>query len=121
MESEAKETKVYDDSDDEALLLVKGATVEKTRNKTYVKELATAISTVLMKHGVVRLRCIGKGAIGNAVYAHAIARGNLEEQGIDLRSSPAYQTVSFQDGMSRTAIVLELKDSVDLEEPEEEN
>jgi len=119
MESEAKEKKVYDDSDDEALLLVKGATVEKTKNKTYVKELATAISTVLMKHGVVRLRCIGKGAIGNAVYAHAIARGNLEAQGVDLRSSPAYQTVSFQDGMSRTAIVLELKDSVDIAEEED--
>lgn len=116
MESEVKETKVYDDSDDEALLLVKGATVEKSRNKTYVKELATAISTVLMKHGVVRLRCIGKGAIGNAVYAHAIARGHLEEQDIDLRASPVYQTVSFQDGMNRTAIVLELRNSVDAEE-----
>jgi len=108
------ERKTYDGSDDPALLLVKGASGSKTNNTSYVKGLSVAISTVFQKHGVVRLRCIGKGATANAVYAHAIARGEVAKQGADLRCTPTFQTVSFGDGVERTAMLLELKNSEDV-------
>ena len=111
-ENEVNEKK-YNNSDDAALLLVKGVSGSKEDIKKRVKELAVAISTVFQKHAAVRLRCIGKGAIGNAVYAHAIARGELSKQGIDLRSSPIFQTVILGDGVERTSIVMELTDSPD--------
>ena len=117
MEKETVATKkIYDGSDDKTLLLVKGANGSKDENKSYVKELAVAISTVYQKHGIVRLRCIGKGAIGNAAYAHAIAHGELAKQEVDLRGVWTYQTVSFADGVERTALVCELNDSVNTEE-----
>ena len=115
MERENVVEKVYDGSDDQALLLVKGAGNSKEENKKYLKELAVAISTVFQKHKVVRLRCIGKGAIGNAAYASAIAHTDLSQQGTDLRGVFQYQTVSFSDGVERTALVLELKDAMDVE------
>jgi len=112
--------KTYDGSDDQSLLLVKGASGSKSENTTYVKTLATAISTVFQKHNVVKLRCIGKGATANAVYAHAIARGEVAKQGVDLRCMPIFQTVSFGEGVERTAMLLELRDSEDAQEPERE-
>jgi stage V sporulation protein SpoVS len=111
-ENEVIEKKEYSNSDDPALLLVKGVSGSKEDNKQRVKDLATAISTVFQKHNVVRLRCIGKGAIGNAVYAHAIARGELSKQGVDLQSSPVFKTVILdkENNVERTSILMELND-----------
>ena len=117
MEKENVDKKSYDGSDDVALLLVKGASGSKEENKIYVKELAVAISTVFQKHNVVHLRCIGRGAIGNAAYASAIAHSELEKQGVDARGVWRYQTMSFSDGVERTALVLEIKDAVDSDAP----
>lgn len=104
-----KVNKKYDGSDDPTLLLVKGATGDKEENKYYIKGLATAICTCYQKHKLVKLRCIGKGALGNAVYAHAIAKLDMLKQGINLLSSPSYQTVKCDDNVERTAIVIELR------------
>ena len=112
----------YSNLDDPALLLVKGVSGSKEDNKKRVKDLAVAISTVFQKHAVVRLRCIGKGSIGNGVYAHAIAREELGKQGIDLRSSPTFQNVTLdrENHVKGTSIVMELSNASDKLVPEQE-
>ena len=104
----------YEGMDDKTLLLVKGANAKsKNEELSYVQELATAIITVFQKHSLVRLRCIGKGAIGNASFATAIARFKLLPTGVDLRGFWFYQKVTFENGVERNGLVFELKNSVD--------
>jgi len=110
-----KDVAVYDGSNDEALLLVRGVRGTKEDNKMYVKQLAVAISTTFQKHQVVRLRCIGNGAIGNAVKAHAIAKSELVKRGIKLTAIPDFKTVDFDgNGSERTSIVYQCQDAKDV-------
>jgi stage V sporulation protein SpoVS len=107
-------------TEDATLLLVKGvgANSSKEENASYVKGLSIAIMTVFQKYEVVKLRCIGKGAIGNAVYAHAQANIELAKQGLVLVAMPMYKTVALEGVGDRTAIVLEL---TAIEEDVDEN
>ncbi len=110
-----KEVAGYDGSNDEALLLVRGVRGTKEENTMYVKQLAVAISTTYQKHQIVRLRCIGNGAIGNAVKAHAIASGELVRRGIKLAAMTSFKTVDFDGaGTERTSIVYECQDAKDI-------
>jgi len=113
IKSDSKEVvETYDGSNDEALLLVRGVRGTKEENKMYVKQLAVAISTTFQKHQVVRLRCIGNGAIGNTVKAHAIAASELHRRGIKLVADPSWKTVDFDgQGTERTSIVYQLQDA----------
>lgn len=84
-----------DTSNDPALLLVKGSFDTKEDNSAYVKQLGSVVATVFNKHGVVRLRCIGKKSITNGVYAHAQANLLLSKQGVTLVGIPTYKTISI--------------------------
>lgn len=127
MESDARETKQVEkvvdvvdvvdvaeisreELEKRALLLVKGVAPDASKEETanYVKGLASAIITVWKKYNVVFLRCIGRGSLGNAVYAQAQANIELAKQNLTLVSIPVYKTVSLEGVGERTAIVIEL-------------
>lgn len=100
----------HEELEKRALLLVKGVSADSSKEETasYVKGLASAIITVWKKYNVAYLRCIGKGAIGNAVYAQAQANIELAKQKVVLVGIPVYKTVSLEGVGERTAIVIEL-------------
>jgi len=92
---------------DETLLLVKGSTGDKIKDKENVKKLANAISQVYYKHGSVKLRCVGAAAINNAIKAFIIAKGDGQKSGERLFLDPSFTTVNFQ-GQEKTGILLEV-------------
>jgi len=91
---------------DESTLLVSG----KKTGATELKKLANAICTVIEKHDVVKLRCVGAAAVNNGVKAFIIAKGFLDNNeegfvGSDILMNADFTEVSFGDE-KRTAIVL---------------
>ena len=92
---------------DETLLLVKGSTGDKLRDKENVKKLANAVSQVYYKHGSVKLRCVGAAAINNAVKAFIIAKEECLKRGERLLLDTSFTTVNFQ-GQEKTGILLEV-------------
>jgi len=65
--------------------------------------LAGAIAGVVRDHSYVEIQAIGAGAVNQAVKAIAIARGYLEEDGIDISFVPIFIEIMI-DGNERTAI-----------------
>lgn len=53
------------------------------------------------------IRAIGAGAVNQAVKALAVARGYLQEEGIDLAASPAFVELEVDD-KDRTALEFEV-------------
>jgi stage V sporulation protein S len=72
--------------------------------------LAGAIAGIMRERGYVEVQAIGAGAVNQAVKAIAIARGYLEEDGIDIAFVPIFIEISI-DGNERTAIRFEVSKS----------
>lgn len=67
--------------------------------------VAGAIAGVVREHKRAEVQAIGAGAVNQAVKAAAIARGYLQEDGIDVVCLPEFTTVDIE-GKERTAIRL---------------
>jgi stage V sporulation protein S len=65
--------------------------------------VAGAIAGVVREHNRAEVQAIGAGAVNQAVKAMAIARGYLQEDGIDVVFVPFF-TETMIDGQERTAI-----------------
>jgi stage V sporulation protein S len=67
--------------------------------------VAGAIAGVVREHKRADVQAIGAGAVNQAIKAIAIARGYLNEDGIDVVCIPEFTTVDI-DGKERTALRL---------------
>ena len=67
--------------------------------------VAGAIAGVIREHGRAEVQSIGAGAVNQAIKAIAIARGYLEEDGIDVVVIPTFTDIEI-DGHERTAVRL---------------
>lgn len=96
-------------SDDITLLKVKGegSFVDDQARKDYVKNLASAITTVVNKHGSAKLKTVGASSLNNASKAIIIARGEASKKGVDLVVEPSFDSATF-DGGDKTAIVFKV-------------
>lgn len=65
--------------------------------------VAGAIAGVVREHKRAEVQAIGAGAVNQAVKATAIARGYLQEDGIDVIFIPYFTEVVI-DGQERTAL-----------------
>jgi stage V sporulation protein SpoVS len=97
------------DVPDITILKVKGESnfADDQARKDYVKSLASAITTVIGKHGHAKLKTVGASSGNNAWKAIIIARGEAAKKGIDLVVEPSFDSASF-DGGDKTAIVLKV-------------
>ena len=95
--------------DDVTILKVKGegAFQDDISRKEYVKSLASAIMTVISKHGHAKLKTVGASSGNNAWKAIIVARGQAAKKGTNLVVEPSFDTASF-DGGDKTAIVLKV-------------
>lgn len=65
--------------------------------------VAGAIAGVMREKGEVDVQAIGAGAVNQAIKAICIARGYLEEDGIDIICVPSFVEVNIDD-QERTAV-----------------
>jgi stage V sporulation protein S len=70
--------------------------------------VAGAIAGVMREIGQVDVQAIGAGAVNQAVKAVCIARGYLEEDGIEIICIPSFVEVQINDH-ERTAVRLSIK------------
>jgi len=85
-------------------------TILKVSSDSRTSAVAGAIAGVVREHQRAEVQAIGAGAVGagavnQAVKAVAIARGYLQEDGIDIVCLPEFTTVDIN-GKERTAIRL---------------
>ena len=73
--------------------------------KQYIKKLASAVLTVVAKHGSARLKAVGAASVSNALKAAIIAKGEGSKKGLDLVLEPSFDNATFE-GNVKTAIVL---------------
>jgi len=69
--------------------------------------VAGAIAGVMREKGRVDVQAIGAGAVNQAVKAACIARGYLEEDGIEIMCIPSFVEVQIDDH-ERTAVRLSI-------------
>ena len=67
--------------------------------------VAGAIAGTIREHKRAEVQAIGAGAVNQAVKAAAIARGYLEEDGIDMICIPMFTEIMIED-QERTAVKL---------------
>ena len=67
--------------------------------------VAGAIAGIVRDSGRVQVQAIGAGAVNQAIKAVAIARGYLEQDGIDVVCIPEFVEVEIE-GQERTAVRL---------------
>ena len=79
--------------------------VIKVAAKSRSTSVAGAIAGVVRENGRAEVQAIGAGAVNQALKATAIARGYLEQDGIDVICVPSFVEVEI-DGQERTAIKL---------------
>jgi stage V sporulation protein S len=77
----------------------------KVSSGSRTSAVAGAIAGVVREHQKAEAQAIGAGAVNQAVKAVAIARGYLQEDGIDVICIPEFATVEIE-GKERTAIRL---------------
>ncbi|MCK5052904.1 MAG: stage V sporulation protein S [Anaerolineales bacterium] len=77
----------------------------KVSSDSRTSAVAGAIAGVVREHKRADVQAIGAGAVNQAVKAVAIARGYLQEDGIDIVCLPEFTTVDIS-GKERTAIRL---------------
>jgi stage V sporulation protein S len=65
--------------------------------------VAGAIAGVMREQGYAEMQAIGASAVNQAIKAIAIARGYLQEDGIDLVTVPSFTEVDIE-GNERTAV-----------------
>ena len=80
-------------------------TILKVSSDSRTSAVAGAIAGVVREHQRAEVQAIGAGAVNQAVKAVAIARGYLQEDGIDIVCMPEFTTVDIS-GKERTAIRL---------------
>jgi len=80
-------------------------TILKVSSDSRTSAVAGAIAGVVREHQKAEVQAIGAGAVNQAVKAVAIARGYLQEDGIDIVCLPEFTTVDIS-GKERTAIRL---------------
>jgi stage V sporulation protein S len=78
-------------------------TIIKVSAGSRTSSVAGAIAGVVRDHNRAEVQAIGAGAVNQAVKAVAIARGFLQEDGLDVICIPEFTTVDI-DGKERTAI-----------------
>ena len=69
--------------------------------------VAGAVAGVMREKGHAEVQAIGAGAVNQAVKAIAIARGYLQEEGVDIVCVPNFVEVDI-DGQQRTALRLQV-------------
>ena len=77
----------------------------KVSSGSRTSAVAGAIAGVVREHHRAEAQAIGAGAVNQAIKAIAIARGYLQEDGIDVVCIPEFVSVEI-DGKERTAIRL---------------
>jgi stage V sporulation protein S len=77
----------------------------KVAAESRTSAVAGAIAGVIREHRRADVQAIGAGAVNQAVKAVAIARGYLQEDGLDVICIPQFTSVDI-DGKERTAIRL---------------
>jgi len=88
----------------------------RVKATTNTNKLASAIISKFKDSGYAQIRAIGNGAIGVAVKAIAVARGDLTVTGINIVAIPTYFEVELkekdEDGktQNRTGITLSVED-----------
>ena len=80
-------------------------TIIKVSSQSRTSSVAGAIAGVVREHHRADVQAIGAGAVNQAIKAVAIARGYLQEDGLDIVCIPEFTTVEI-DGKERTAIRL---------------
>lgn len=80
-------------------------TIIKVSAGSRTSSVAGAIAGVVRDNNRAEVQAIGAGAVNQAVKAVAIARGFLQEDGLDVICIPEFTTVDI-DGKERTAIRL---------------
>jgi stage V sporulation protein S len=81
----------------------------KVSTRSNPNAVAGAIAGAVRQSGAVQVQVVGAGALNQAVKAVAIARGYVEEAGIDLVCIPTFADIEI-DGERRTAIRLSVQD-----------
>jgi len=79
--------------------------VIKVSSESRTSAVAGAIAGVVREHGRAEVQAIGAGAVNQAVKAVAIARGYLQEDGIEVVCLPEFTSVDIS-GKERTALRL---------------
>ncbi len=77
----------------------------KVSGKSRSTAVAGAIAGVIREHKRAEVQAIGAGAVNQAVKAVAIARGYLQQDGLDIVCVPTFVEVDVG-GQERTAIKL---------------
>jgi len=77
----------------------------KVSSRSRSTAVAGAIAGVTREYGYAEVQAIGASAVNQAVKATAIARGYLQEDGIDIVCAPVFTDVDIQ-GLQRTAVRL---------------
>jgi stage V sporulation protein S len=75
----------------------------KVSAESRTSAVAGAIAGVMREHRRAEVQAIGAGAVNQAVKAIAIARGYLQEDGLQIMCVPEFTTVDIE-GKERTAI-----------------
>lgn len=78
-------------------------TVIKVSSQSRTSAVAGAIAGVIREHHRAEVQAIGAGAVNQAIKAIAIARGYLQEDGLDVICIPEFTSVEI-DGKERTAL-----------------
>lgn len=79
--------------------------VIKVSASSRTSAVAGAIAGVVREHKRAEAQAIGAGAVNQAIKAVAIARGYLQEDGLDVICIPEFTTVDIE-GKERTALKL---------------
>ena len=80
-------------------------TIIKVSSESRTSAVAGAIAGVVREQNRADVQAIGAGAVNQAIKAVAIARGYLQEDGLDVICVPEFASVDI-DGKERTAIRL---------------
>lgn len=80
-------------------------TIIKVSSESRTSAVAGAIAGVVRENNRADVQAIGAGAVNQAIKAIAIARGYLQEDGLDVVCIPEFTSVDI-DGKERTALRL---------------
>lgn len=80
-------------------------TIIKVSSESRTSAVAGAIAGVVRENNRADVQAIGAGAVNQAIKAIAIARGYLQEDGLDVVCVPEFTSVDI-DGKERTALRL---------------
>ena len=82
--------------------------VIKVSASSRTSAVAGAIAGVVREHKRAEAQAIGAGAVNQAIKAVAIARGYLQEDGLDVICIPEFTSVDIE-GKERTALKLTIE------------